>query len=161
MKPADHPEFFRMLPPPGTSRESTIRIGQWGDVFHDGERVERVELARALLRWVSFHPDDDRPILTNGYDWCYVAIDDTPYFVNELREAGGVFRVRLSDDSEELLAAEAFAFDDVGLVAAVKNGRRESRLLKQPLNELAAFLTEGPSIFLDGKTRSLRPRARS
>ena len=90
MKPGDHPEFFRFPPPPGTSRESTIRIDRGGAVFHDGGLVDRPSLSRALLSWVRRHPDDGRFILSNGYDWTYVGVDDTASLAKRLYWRHGV-----------------------------------------------------------------------
>ena len=47
MRPADHPEFFRLPAPEGRSRESTIVLDAEGRFHHDGELVE--------------HPGDGRP----------------------------------------------------------------------------------------------------
>lgn len=155
MKPGEHPEFFRFPAPPGTSRESTIRIGSWGEVTHDGEPIERRELARAMLRWVSVHPDDGRFILTNGYDWCYVTVDDTPYFVEALRVTDEGLEVELSDDSRETLSVEAIRFDEHGFVARVKGSDLEARLLKQPVTELSGLLEEGDPVRIGWKGRSI------
>lgn len=85
MKPGDHPDFFRFAPPPGTSRESSIRLDREGRFWHDGARVDHPALERGLRSWIARHPDDGRPILSNGYDWCYFQADDAPLFVDALR----------------------------------------------------------------------------
>lgn len=99
MRPGDHPEFFRLAPPPGASRESTLALDAEGRFTHDGAPIEHPMLERALRSWVSRHPDTGRPILTNGYDWCYFAVADTPLFVDGLRlergPGGGVLRASL------------------------------------------------------------------
>ena len=63
MRPADHPDFFRLPPPPGRSRESTIRLDADGCFFHDGVPVEHPKLRDALHTWIARHPDDGRYIL--------------------------------------------------------------------------------------------------
>jgi len=52
VKPGDHPEFFRLAPPPGASRDSTISLDAEGRFFHDGARVEHAarEVAARLRR---------------------------------------------------------------------------------------------------------------
>lgn len=101
MRPADHPDFFRLPPPEGRSRESTIRLDENGKFFHEDERVEHPGLEAAMHTWISRHPDDGRFILTNGYDWTYFTVADVPYFVRGLRiERDGVV-LRLSDGTEE------------------------------------------------------------
>lgn len=92
MRPGDHPDFFRFAPPPGASRESTIALDAEGRFSHDGAPIEHPMLEKALRSWVSRHPDTGRPILTNGYDWCYFAVEGTPLFVDGLtfeREPSG------------------------------------------------------------------------
>src|ERR1700748_1796873 len=87
MKPGDHPDFYRFAPPPGTSRESTIRLDADGKFWHDGDRVDHPALEKALRSWIARHPDDGRFILTNGYDWTYFQVDDAPYTVRTLKIA--------------------------------------------------------------------------
>src|SRR5580700_1822488 len=65
MRPADHPDFFRIAPPEGRSRESTIRLDAEGRFFHEGARVEHPRLEAAMHTWIARHPDDGRFILTN------------------------------------------------------------------------------------------------
>jgi hypothetical protein len=105
MKPGDHPEFFRFPAPEGRSRESTIRLDAEGRFWHEGELVVHPGLAAAMHTWLSRHPDDGRYILTNGYDWTYIQVDDAPYAVMSLRRdrAGGGegLVLRLSDGTEE------------------------------------------------------------
>src|SRR5262249_19631665 len=48
MKPGDHPDFYRLAPPPGASRESTIVLDAEGRFWHDGERVDHGALEQAL-----------------------------------------------------------------------------------------------------------------
>ena len=69
MTPGDHPDFYRLAPPPGASRESTIVLDGEGRFWHDGEHVDHPALEQALRSWIGRHPDDGRLILTNGYDW--------------------------------------------------------------------------------------------
>ncbi len=101
VRPGDHPEFFRFPAPEGRSRESTIRLDARGRFWHDGALVEHAGLAAALHSWIARHPDDGRYILTNGYDWTYFSVDDTPYFVVALRIEPDRVVLVLSDRSEE------------------------------------------------------------
>src|SRR3954468_18708053 len=75
VKQSAHPDFYRLAPPPGASRESTIRPHAGGRFWHDGDRVSHPALEKALHSWISRHPDDGRLILTNGYDWTYFQVD--------------------------------------------------------------------------------------
>ncbi len=127
MKPADHPDFFRLSPPQGVSRESTLRLDRVGSFWHDGERVERESLSRALHRWVSRHPDDDRPILTNGYDWCYFAVDGTLRFIDSIRldEDHARLMALLADGRELHVVADSITVDSEGHCYARLEGERD------------------------------------
>src|SRR3712207_2626361 len=103
VKPGDHPDFFRLAPPPGASRESAIVLDREGRFWHEGARVEHPALEEALHRWIARHPDDGRLILTNGYDWCYFRAEDTPFVVRAVHTSGGheSAELVLSDGTEE------------------------------------------------------------
>ncbi len=144
MKPGDHPEFFRLPPPPGASRESTIRLDAQGRFWHDGGLVENEALTRALHSWISKHPDNGRTILTNGYDWTYFTVDDAPYFVTAIRvEAEAVF-MRLTDGSEEKLTAQGLRVGKDGAVyVSVKDGAFEAKFTRHAQNSLEPVMVEG------------------
>ncbi len=101
MRPGDDPDFFRLPPPPGRSRESTIRLDAEGRFFHEGERVEHHGLEAGMHSWIARHPDDGRFILDNGYDWTYFTVEDVPFFVRALRVEPDRVVLRLSDGTEE------------------------------------------------------------
>jgi hypothetical protein len=146
MKPGDHPEFFRMAPPPGASRDSTIRLDAEGRFWHDGARVEHAALEAALHGWIARHPDDGRFILTNGYDWTYFEVDDAPYVVRAVRESAdaGAMLLQLSDGTEEALDPSTLgvgAHD--ALYTRVKGGAYEARFSRHAQLALAPWLDEG------------------
>lgn len=144
MKPGDHPEFFRLPPPPGASRESTLRLDREGCFWHDGARVERPALVKALHRWLDVHPDDGRYILTNGYDWCYLEVEDTPCFVELLRgDPPARPTAVLADGSEEPLDVESLVADGAGhCFVRAKSGTRWARLSRHAQHQLGPFLAE-------------------
>lgn len=123
MKPGDHPDFYRLAPPPGTSRESTIRLDREGRFWHDDGLIENEALVKALHSWIARHPDDGRYILTNGYDWTYFTVEDVPYFVTSVRVQDDAIELTLSDESTEPLRPEGLRTGaDGALYAKVKDG---------------------------------------
>jgi hypothetical protein len=143
MKPGDHPDFYRFAPPPGTSRESTIRLDAEGKFWHDGERVDHPALEKALHGWIARHPDDGRFILTNGYDWTYFQVDDAPYTVRALRILSDAVVLDLSDGTEEPLAPDTLRVGrGEALYAKVKDGRFEARFSRHAQTALAPILNE-------------------
>src|SRR5262245_45501268 len=124
MKPIDHPDFFRLPPPAGHSRESSIRLDAEGRFWHAGELVVHPGMQRAFASWVRRHPDDGRYILCNGYDWSYFAVEDVPYFVSGLRASSEGVSLCLSDQSEEPLVPGQLRFGARdALYQRVKEGR--------------------------------------
>ena len=141
MKPGDHPDFFRLPPPEGRSRESTIRLDAEGRFFHEGERVAHPGLEAAMHTWIARHPDDGRFILTNGYDWTYFTVEDAPLFVRAIRvEPDRVF-LRLSDGTEEPWKPETTRQRNDRVYAVVK-GDFEARFDRHALASLGEILVE-------------------
>jgi hypothetical protein len=144
MKPKDHPEFFRLPPPDGTSRESTIRLDVDGRFWHDGALFEHSALERAFHQWIARHPDDGRYILTNGYDWTYFQVDDAPYFVRSLEIRPDGVALHLSDETTEDLRGETLRTGNGGaLYVKVKDGRFEARFSRHAQTQLAPLVGEG------------------
>ena len=163
MKPGEHPDFFRLPPPPGRSRESSIRLDAAGKFWHDGELVAHPGMARAFASWIGRHPDDGRFVLSNGYDWSYFNVDDVPFFVQTLRVADGGATVLLSDGSEEPLAADSLQIGaQDALYVRVKGGQFEARFTPGAQAALGPLLVEGPSgeavLELAGKRYSIRSK---
>ena len=159
MKPGDHPEFFRLPAPEGRSRESTIVLDRSGRWFHDGEPVEHPGLAAALPTWIARHPDDGRPILSNGYDWCYFTVEGTPHFVDRFEVREGCAYVRLADATEEPLDLTTLRTDDDGVLRCrVKAGAFDARFSRHAQLAVAPHLREGepPVIELGGVRYPIR-----
>jgi uncharacterized protein len=167
VKPGDHPEFYRFAPPPGTSRESTIALDRDGRFWHDGARVDHPALEEALHRWIARHPDDGRFILTNGYDWCYFRVEDTPYVVRAVRiedVEGCRATLVLSDGSEASLEPQALFVSPEGVVYTrldKPGGVFEARFSRHAQASLAPLLVsaEPPCVCVGDVTAELPVRA--
>jgi hypothetical protein len=159
VRPADHPDFFRLPPPEGRSRESTIRLDAAGRFFHDGERVTHRGMARAFASWIARHPDDGRFILTNGYDWTYFTVEGTPFFVEGVRRDPSGPVLALFDGSEEPLVPTALRLDDDGIFrTTVKGGAFEARFSRTAQLELSSWLEENDDGSISFVTSSARVR---
>jgi hypothetical protein len=144
MRPGDHPDFFRLPPPEGRSRESTIRLDPEGRFFHDGALVTHPGMARAFASWIARHPDDGRFILTNGYDWTYFTVDGAAYFVEGVKRGADGPVLVLFDGSEEPLDPKTLKLGDDGVFrATVKSGAFDARFSRSAQLELAPWLDEG------------------
>ena len=148
MKPGDHPEFYRLPPPEGRSRESTIVLDGRGRFFHAGEPVVHVGLAAAFASWVSRHPDNGRYILSNGYDWCYLTVEATPFFIESFETATGT--ITLTDGSRELLDFGSLrSGDDGALCARVKGGAFDARFLRHAQLAIGELLLDGDDVTIE------------
>ncbi len=132
MRPADHPDFFRLPPPPGASRQSRIRLDREGRFWHEGELVEHAPLEQALRTWVAAHPDDGRPILTNGYDWVDFEVDDAPLRADAVSFEGAPDHVErvllhLFDGSIEEIAPGSLTLDGDVVYARLPASRGDAR----------------------------------
>jgi len=161
MRPGDHPEFFRLPPPEGRSRESRIVLDAEGRFFHDGAEVSHPGMARAFASWIDRHPDDGRFILNNGYDWSYFEVVDVPFFVLGVREAEGELWLALSDGSESPLRPETLVSGPAGaLYTTVKDGKFRARFSRSAQTALSPWLVgaENGELFLEiaGSRHALR-----
>ncbi len=144
-RPGDHPDFFRLPPPPGRSRESTIRLDAQGRFFHDNEAVTHPGMALAFATWIGRHPDDGRYILNNGWDWSYFTVEDVPFFVEHVRAEGGAPLLVLSDGTEEPLDGSSVrAGEGAALELRVKRGEFAARFRRAAQLELAPWLDADP-----------------
>jgi uncharacterized protein len=100
-RPADDPRFFLLPAPDGGSRESGIRLDAEGNFSQGGEPFTHPNLVRAFHTWIGRHPTDGRYVLSNGYDWVYLSVDDAPFQVLGLRLEGEQLVAALSDGTEE------------------------------------------------------------
>jgi len=156
MKPSDHPEFFRLPPPEGRSRESSILLDAAGRFWHEGELVTHRGMARAFASWIGRHPDDGRYVLNNGYDWTYFRVEGTPFFVTGVPVLEPVPELELSDGTREPLDASSLAVDAHGAVlVSVKSRRFRARFTPAAQLALAPLLVEdasgAPCLLLGGR----------
>ena len=164
MKPSDHPDFFRLPPPPGRSRESRIVLDEQGRFWNAGVLVEHARIAAAFATFIRKHPEDGRFILTNGWDWTYFTVKDAPFFVRHVDVAAGDAPVlRLSDGTEEPLDPGTVTVSGEGILyAKVKGGEFEARFLASAQSAMVAVLAEGeggePCVELRGARFPVRTR---
>jgi len=165
MKPGDHPDFFRLPPPPGRSRESRIVLDELGRFWNGPVPIDHEGMATAFASWITTHPDDGRFILTNGYDWTYFTVKDAPFLVRHVQTAENGAVLRLFDGTEEPLDPATVAVSDDGvLYVRVKGGRFEARLAPGAQKEMVDVLDEGsdgmPVVRTAGGEYPVRARAR-
>ncbi len=101
-------------------------------------------MARAFASWVDVHPDDGRFILNNGYDWSYLRVEATPFFVLGMREAEDSLLLGLSDGSESRLEPSTLSAGAGGaLFTTVKGGKFTARFTRAAQISLGRWLVAG------------------
>lgn len=145
MLPSDHPDFFRRPPPDGRSRESSIVLDGAGQFWHEGERVVHRGMQRAFSSWIARHPDDGRYVLSNGYDWSYIRVEDVPFFVSGVRGKLDGLVLLLSDGSEEELSPETLRIGArEALYCKVKGQRFDARFTPSAQASLVPYVAMTP-----------------
>jgi hypothetical protein len=163
MKPGDHPDFFRFPPPPGRSRESRIVLDAVGRFWNEGRLIEHDAMTAAFASWIGRHPDNDRYVLNNGYDWTYFTVEDAPFFVRHLGGQDGKPVLTLFDGTEEPLEPGGVRVSADGvLYARVKGGQFEARLSPSAQSAMVEFVGEGgdgePCVEVSGGKFPIMPR---
>jgi hypothetical protein len=97
-------------------------------------------MTRAFLGWIDLHPDDGRYVLTNGYDWTYVTVEDVPFLITGLAADPKGFRGTLNDGTSEILRGPLWRDARGALHAQVKQGRFPARFSRQCQAGLGDFL---------------------
>jgi hypothetical protein len=144
------------------SRESRIRFDAEGRFFHEGVLVEHPGLARAMGSWMNRHPHDGRYVLDNGWDWCWLTVDDAPFVVRAVRIEPGptpAMIVSLNDGTDASIDpadGEALWIDDAGGLRCLvhpekRGGAMEARFDRHALASLGDRLVE----LEDGRDGSL------
>ena len=129
------------------TRESSIRLDADGRFFHEGIRVDHPKLAHAMHTWISRHPTDGRCVLENGWDWCYLTVDDTPFVVRSAKVEHDDLELVLSDESVERISPTALRVDEKGDVRCevkrnAKGGPYPARFDRHALVALGEKLVE-------------------
>lgn len=132
------------------TRESRIRIDREGRVWHEGERVENPRLAHALASWIDWDDAAGRWILRNSLDWCFVAVDHTPFAVRAAHllegDAPRLDLERSDGVRETIHLDDVFVDPDGPVYAYVRGGTLLARFDRAPafaLLERAAVRDDG------------------
>jgi hypothetical protein len=168
--PARPPVDWSGAAPFPFTRESSIRIDKEGRFWHEGALVDHPKLALAMASWISRHPHDGRWVLDNGYDWCWITVEDTPFLVRAARVDGVMLVVTLSDGSEERLDPHALHVDAEGNLRcevkhAARGGPYPAKFDRLALQSLGERMREDPDrrdgwiLRLEGTEVRLSPAA--
>jgi hypothetical protein len=128
-------------------RNSRIKLDARGRFLHEGSPVTHPHIEALFRRGLRVR-DDGEVTLHVGAQWCYVEVEDVPFFVQRVRLLGNP----ASPDSleAELTSGERLALDPASIVAVgadalyapVGPGGLPARLLRGAHHALAPLLVE-------------------
>jgi uncharacterized protein len=106
-----------------------------------------------MASWISRHPDNGRWVLENGYDWCYVTIEDVPFWVTSAHLEGAEIVGTLSDGSEQRIDPATLTVDAAGTLrcevkASARKGPYPAKLARHAQLAIAEFLREEDGEFV-------------
>jgi hypothetical protein len=99
-------------------------------------------MQRAFASWLTRHPDDGRYILSNGYDWSYLAVEGAARFVYGVRSVEGHPVLELLDGSEQPLDPTALRVDSAGRLAIVEGEGEPAAFTPAAQLQLSPWLSE-------------------
>lgn len=123
-----------------TREDSGIRLDREFRWWHDGERIEHLNIIEAFNKGVRIEPDG-KVTLHFGNDWCFIVVDDAPFRIVAVDVSeGSRLSVRLSDRTAEWLDVAALRLDDDGVLSTrVKAGTAKARFGRDAQFQLAQF----------------------
>jgi hypothetical protein len=113
--------------------------GQWR---HEGQRITH-ERTLKLFYSVLDIDEQGRYFVQAGPEKAFVRVEDAPYVVTALRMTDEGLRLRLSDESHEILDPATLRFSDENVpYCKVRNQRMEAKFTRTAYYELAEFIEE-------------------
>jgi hypothetical protein len=133
--------------------------GRW---YSDDEPINNARIAKLFSKCLK-QVDDGRWQIAMADERAFVEIHDTPWVVTSVAgDAAGGFTVRLNDDTEEPLAADALTVGERNvLYTRVKGGRYAARFLRPAYYQLAPAIAERDGRFVletAGQRHEIRPQ---
>jgi len=133
--------------------------GRW---YSDDEPINNARIAKLFSKCLK-QVDDGRWQIAMADERAFVEIHDTPWVVTSVAgDATSGFTVRLNDDTEEPLAADALTVGERNvLYTRVKGGRYAARFLRPAYYQLAPAIAERDGRFVlesRGHPHEIRPQ---
>jgi hypothetical protein len=124
-----------------TREDSGLVLDRHHQWWHDGERIEHPKIVEAFHQGLRVEPDG-RYTLHFGNDWCFVTVEDTPFFVVSVDNDGNQVVLLLSDCRHEALDPFSLDVEPDGVISVrVKNGLAKARLSRLAQFQLVSLLS--------------------
>ncbi len=119
-----------------------IRIDKEGCWFHQGAEIINKGIVHLFYASMEMEPSGRCVIAWKG-ERCYVEVEDAPFVVKRVAEAGTGFTIHLNDETVEALSPETLTGGkDHVLYCRVKNGRFPARFNRPAYYQLAEHIEE-------------------
>lgn len=130
-----------------TRVRSGIRLDSEGQFWHDGQRVTHPGILRAWHRGLERAPDG-RYLIRFGHDWAYVRVDDAPFFVLRATPEEKDIRLRLSNETEDILQGPTLGLSPDGVLYCKVKGEHVAKFTRQAQADLGPFLHQEEGRFV-------------
>lgn len=121
-----------------TRVRSGIRLDPACRFWHDGELVSHPGILRAWHRGLE-RASDGRYLIRFGHDWAYVRVDDAPYLVVRAKAEENGIRLRLSNETEEMLS-RPLGLSEEGVLYCRVMGDHRARFSRQAQADIGSLL---------------------
>lgn len=124
----------------------TIRINEHGVWLSNGEEITHVETLRGFKRHLK--RDENGYFIQIGVDSKRIEVEDTAYFVEQVFPSENQIKMRLSDETTEILDLKTLSYEPSRLVCKIKDGKETARFLPHPYHELLLLCDSEDSKFI-------------
>ena len=118
-----------------------FKIDKRGDWYWEDEEISHPEIKRYLLSLIE--KKDNGIWINNGIEKFAVDVEETPFFVEAIREKEDKLKIILNDQTEETLDLTSLRFaKDNSLWCKIKNGKFEAKFTLSAFWQLMEYLVE-------------------
>jgi hypothetical protein len=136
-----------------------ISIDADGNWRHEGVKITHERTLKLFYSNLDID-DEGRFFLQVGREKAFVQVDDAPFIVEALRMTDKGIRLRLNDESHELLDPASLRITEANVpYCKVRGGRMEAKFSRTAWYQLAEYIQErkegGFALVVQGKSYSL------
>lgn len=119
-----------------------LSIDAEGNWRHEGIKITHARTVKLFFSALDID-EQGRFFLQVGPEKAFVQVDDAPFIVEALRMTDEGIRLRLSDESHEILDPSSLRITEKNVpYCNVRNGRMEAKFSRTAWYELAEFIEE-------------------
>ncbi|HIA04214.1 MAG TPA: hypothetical protein EYN66_20350 [Myxococcales bacterium] len=123
-------------------RNSCIGLNRKGEWTYNGSPVESARVQKLFHQGLKINQAGEAQLHV-GKQWCYLEeVQDTLYFVDNLRLEGSEIVLRLLGGRQESLNSDSLSHGDEGRLCCVLQNGQRARFLRSAMSALSDYLVE-------------------